>query len=78
MEFICIVEKFLLCFADVNECERPDLNECVYGCTNTNGNYVCPCFWGQRGDGKKTGTGCKYSGGTIFAGKYMKLVFTLH
>ncbi|GJT19803.1 wall-associated receptor kinase 2-like protein [Tanacetum coccineum] len=53
---------------DIDECERPDKNDCVYGCTNTKGSYECSCFWGQRGDGRKNGTGCKYSGGTIFAG----------
>nr|XP_043639435.1 wall-associated receptor kinase 2-like [Erigeron canadensis] len=54
---------------DINECEGN--HECLYDCTNTIGNYTCSCFLGQRGDGRKNGERCSYSGGSIFAGVSM-------
>nr|XP_043639436.1 wall-associated receptor kinase 2-like [Erigeron canadensis] len=41
---------------DINECEE-HLDDCLYGCTNTIGNYTCSCFLGHRGDGRKSGEG---------------------
>ncbi|KAJ9131129.1 hypothetical protein P3X46_033758 [Hevea brasiliensis] len=46
---------------DVNECEDPSLNKCVFAknCVNTEGNYACFCPKGYRGDGlREGGTGC--------------------
>nr|XP_043639433.1 wall-associated receptor kinase 2-like [Erigeron canadensis] len=42
-------------------------NDCIYDCTNTIGSYNCQCFFGQHGDGRKNGSGCSYSGGSLFA-----------
>ncbi|KAI3670337.1 hypothetical protein L1987_87928 [Smallanthus sonchifolius] len=45
---------------DINECEEP-LNDCTYGCVNTNGSYTCYCPIGMRGDGRENGSGCFHS-----------------
>nr|XP_043619873.1 wall-associated receptor kinase 2-like [Erigeron canadensis] len=55
---------------DINECEEHQ-DDCLYGCTNTNGSYTCSCLWGQHGDGRMNGKGCTYSGVSIFAGVSM-------
>ncbi|XP_071693139.1 wall-associated receptor kinase 2-like [Rutidosis leptorrhynchoides] len=55
---------------DINECEGPQ-NDCIYGCTNTEGDYTCSCPLGQKADGRKNGKGCTYSGGSLFAGVSM-------
>lgn len=50
---------FFLLFADVDECTRPELNECDLNamCTNTEGSYVCRCKKNFEGDGRNcTGT----------------------
>lgn len=49
---------FFLNFSDINECEARALNDCIYGCVNTNGSYNCSCPFGQRGDGREHGSGC--------------------
>ncbi|XP_071701699.1 wall-associated receptor kinase 2-like isoform X2 [Rutidosis leptorrhynchoides] len=56
---------------DIDECKEK--NDCihVHGCSNTNGGYSCSCLWGQKGDGRKHGEGCVYSGGSLFAGVSM-------
>lgn len=57
--FICTYKpylsvNFLVCQnADVNECEKTELNDCGLNalCTNTNGSYSCRCKVGYQGDG---------------------------
>ncbi|KAI3820272.1 hypothetical protein L1987_07816 [Smallanthus sonchifolius] len=44
---------------DFNECEGA-LNDCIYGCVNTNGSYNCSCPFGKSGDGREHGSGCSY------------------
>ncbi|KAK1406744.1 hypothetical protein QVD17_38352 [Tagetes erecta] len=59
---------------DINECENEALNDCIYGCVNTNGSYNCSCPFGQSGDGREHGSGCsnlevsKSPGKTIYIG----------
>ncbi|KAI4339703.1 hypothetical protein MLD38_024615 [Melastoma candidum] len=45
---------------DKNECEDPNLNDCVVKklCENTPGNYSCTCPKWYIGDGRKSGDGC--------------------
>lgn len=51
----------MIFFSDINECERPNYNDCRYDCVNTNGSYTCPCPYGMHGDGRKfIGSGCSY------------------
>lgn len=60
-----------ICFSDINECEGA-LNDCIYGCINTNGSYQCSCPVGMSGDGREHGTGCKATkslGKSLYVGK---------
>ncbi|KAJ9145814.1 hypothetical protein P3X46_028148 [Hevea brasiliensis] len=45
---------------DINECEYPELNQCIEknSCRNTEGNYTCSCPKGSHGDGRKDGQRC--------------------
>ncbi|KAH7842182.1 hypothetical protein Vadar_002367 [Vaccinium darrowii] len=46
---------------DINECEDPNLNDCVNGtgyCINTPGSFQCYCNHHYDGDGKSDGLGC--------------------
>ncbi|OAY58363.1 hypothetical protein MANES_02G171500v8 [Manihot esculenta] len=45
---------------DIDECEDPSLNQCIYAkhCRNEVGSYECFCPKGYHGDGTKNGTGC--------------------
>ncbi|XP_023760473.1 wall-associated receptor kinase 2 [Lactuca sativa] len=70
---------------DINECEGPQLHDCIYGCGNTNGSYSCSCPLGQHGDGRKGGDGCSNNdlqadGNSVYWGVSMgtaaSLVFT--
>ncbi|KAH7842551.1 hypothetical protein Vadar_006621 [Vaccinium darrowii] len=48
-------------FNDINECEDPNLNNCVNGtgyCINTPGSFQCYCNHHYDGDGKSDGLGC--------------------
>ena len=44
---------FLSLYADINECERDELNNCDENaqCTDTDGSYTCFCNIGYSGDG---------------------------
>lgn len=55
-------------FIDINECRKPEENECHANalCNNTEGSYVCRCFNGYRGDGKNC------TGKTYFIGWLLK------
>ncbi|KAK1406745.1 hypothetical protein QVD17_38353 [Tagetes erecta] len=65
---------------DINECENEALNDCIYGCVNTNGSYNCSCPFGQSGDGREHGNGCsnlevsKSPGKPIYIGIIMGIV----
>lgn len=49
----------ILLLQDINECEDPDQsNPCVGRCINKPGGVSCVCPFGQRGDGRKNGSGC--------------------
>ena len=47
-------KPFLALFTDVNECVKPETNECDSNavCNNTEGSYTCRCLIGYQGDGK--------------------------
>ena len=46
-------EQHFCCYADINECENSDLNNCDGNaqCTNTKGSFICSCNPGYTGDG---------------------------
>ena len=39
---------------DIDECSRPDTNQCDSNalCNNTDGSYICSCPSGYQGDGR--------------------------
>ena len=54
MNSIPDVIHHLSLFADINECAKPEANDCDTNatCNNTEGSYVCRCISGYQGDGK--------------------------
>ncbi|XP_004292832.1 PREDICTED: uncharacterized protein LOC101296545 [Fragaria vesca subsp. vesca] len=43
---------------DIDECENPELNNCVQRCENTEGSYNCLCRKGYHGNGIEGEEGC--------------------
>ena len=46
--------QFSIIITDIDECSRPDTNQCDSNalCNNTEGSYVCSCLNGYQGDGR--------------------------
>ena len=59
MKTLLAIETITICscldLSDINECSRPEDNDCndINGtCLNNDGSYTCDCKSGFRGDGK--------------------------
>lgn len=50
---------YLHALADIDECEDPRMNNCVWRCINKEGDFDCICPPGSSGDGRKQGSGCR-------------------